>query len=339
MPAKPHKQFVNYNTCFTIVRLLIVALFIFVLIAAGSPAYAADVREVLSIQVFRHLIETDDFLLVAHTNITHDVDPGVPVDDYYHFRLMSADELTQLGAIEPYPYHADGYDEGILAFYFSAADAPVWSGAYILRLEGNPEYHAVPPLVRYVLAASNYYSGTTQAANRTALGNYVIDVALSLQNNWATEMVVSSDLGQILSSTGEAYIRGSIEGISYMAPQIFALQSSTPTVTPRTWGTGVADAYETRWAGTWVDDSLNSISDLFGGINPMYVTTGVLLFLAVALFGISFWLFQSSLPGFMSGGLVLIMGFVMGFVPAGVMGVVVLLCALYLGYILIFRYG
>lgn len=339
MQTKPDQRCGNHSKSGAVAKYLTLIVTLVIILAASVPALAADVREILSARAYHHLLETDDFFLLVHYNITHDVDPGITVDEYYHFRLMSADELTQYGAAEAYPYYSDGYGEGVVGFYWSAADAPVWGGAYVLRLEGNPEHFAIPPVIRYTLTSADYSTEITQADSQAELGQGVIDIALSLQTDWTTELVVASDLGMILGSTGEAYFRGSIDGLSYMAPGIFAVQSSTPTVTPRVWGTATADAYQARWAGTWVANALDGASDMFGGISWGTITSMMLLILVVAVFGISFWLFQTSLPGFVAGAIILLMGFVMGFVSAGIMGVAALVCALYLGYILIFRHG
>jgi hypothetical protein len=61
--------------------------------------------------------------------------------------------------------------------------------------------------------------------------------------------------------------------------------------------------------------------------------------LAVALFAVSFWLFQTSLPGFLCAGLIMVMGFLMGFVSPSIMGVTALLSAMFAGYILVFRHA
>ncbi len=323
---------------------LLYAALLAVVLLLSIPSYAyADTHQVLSAKAFRNLLEEDDFCVIFHYKITHDIAPAYPANRYYHFRLMSPDGLTQLGATAPYPYFDNGYGEGAAAFYFSAAEFTalglVWEDSYIVRIEGNPELHPAPPVVTYALGISDYSQLLTQAENRTLLGNYVLDIADSLEIDWAVALVYSSELGHILNSTGESYFRGTIPGIQYMAPQIFSVQINVPAPTPRAWGTGQADAYKARFSGTWVGDALDGASGLFGGVDWSVVTGMGLLLFVLALFGLSQWKFQTTLPGFAGGVIIMLGGFVMGFVSPGILGVTVLLCAMYIGYVLVFRSG
>jgi len=247
--------------------------------------------------------------------------------------MMDVGGTTQIGSATGYPYYNYGYGDGLVAWYFPAATAPAWGGAYVLRMEGNPEFHAAPvPVETYTLTSADYSSLSNEG-----LEDFIISECLEIELDWGVALVNSSDIGMILTAEGEAYLRGTLSGLQYMAPGILAIQEEVPVVTPRTWGTGQADTYKARWAGTWVGDSLDGVSDFFGGISWNNVTGMAILALSIGLFALSAHFFQSSLPGFVVSVVLMLGGFWMGFVSASIMGVTVLLAAIYLGYVLIFR--
>jgi len=305
---------------------------IVLVVCNSAPAYA-DTREILSTRVFQNLAETGDMCIFMHYYLDHTVPPTEPVNTYYQFRLMDVGGTTQIGAATAYPYYNYGYGEGLVAWYFPAATAPVWGSSYILRMEGNPEYFASPvPVVTYTLTSSDY-----SALGQAGLEDYIIDQCLEIELDWGVALVSASDIGLILTTEGEAYLRGTLPGIQYVAPGILAVQEGVPTVTPRTWGTTQADTYATRWAGTWVGDALDGASNFLGGIAWNTLTGLGILVLAVVVFALSAKWFQSSLPGFVGAVVLMLGGFTMGFVSASIFGVTVLLCAIYLGYMLVFK--
>lgn len=340
MPTVSNKSYSHLPTVGAIAQIVgAVILSLSLICLAALPSIAADVRQINSLSVFRHLLEEDDFLLVFHYTITHDTPPGYPVGRYYHFRLMDSTGEEELGSTSPYPYYDDGYGEGVGALYFSAEDAPGWEGSHIMRIEGNPELHdPVPDPANYPLALSNYSPALTQAENRELLGDYIIEITESLEIDWGVKLTTVLDTGTILNTTGEAYFAGTISGLIYMAPQLFAVQSSVPSDETREWGSDTADAARTRYDDTWVGESLSALGN-FLGVDWQVATSLFVLVGAIALFGLSAWKFQTSLPGFLGAAVLMIMGFLMGWVSAAVMGVATLLAAMYFGYILVFRHG
>lgn len=92
------------------------------------------------VEAYRNCEEFGDQLyLISYTN-EHSITPNVAIDTAYIFRLKNSDNIT-LGTTTAYSYFDSGYDSGIAAIYFSAADAPVWEGSYTVEMAGNPTLH------------------------------------------------------------------------------------------------------------------------------------------------------------------------------------------------------
>lgn len=307
-------------------------------VSAADPV-TPDTFQIVSVEAMHNLIEDDDFLLAFTYNIQYDAgQPTTPASDLFHFRLMDTDGTTQLGAVAPYPYYNSGYDMGVSAFYFSAAAAPTWEEAYKLRIEGNPKYWSSSPAVSYTLVTSDYSQLDGQDENRTLLGNYLVDTLRDLEINWDTKMVAESDLGTILSSTGETYLRGTINGIQTMCPQIFAVQTSTPDFEETAWTGAQGESYKTRYDGTWIGNSLQKMEDELHV--PWNVLTGIgILGLILGLFVLSYAKFSTTTPALISGAAVFLMGAVMGFIAPAIMALTGLTAGGFLVYIFFFRHG
>lgn len=318
-----------------IVAPLILAL---IMLSVAIPVYAADYQKILSAGVYRNLLEADDMLVVFHYDLHYDTVPATPVNKYFHFQLLDAAGVNVLATATPYIYYNNGYDEGSGCFYFAAADAPGWGDPYIIRIKGNPEYHVAPiPAATHTLTDADYCAFVTREEIRGALGEYILGVAHSLQADWVVEMTINSDLGEILTSPAASYFQGTIEGIQYMSPQIFAVQESAPIIpTPLHPGTAQADAYASRFAGTFIGDFM--ASGLFG--IPGNVVTGLgIAFLGLGAFVLSARMFQTTIPGMVAAYVLVLMGFTMGFMNAAIFGICTLLAAIYAGYIVFFRHA
>lgn len=315
-----------------------ILLAVVMVISIAAPAFAVDYQNIISAAAFRHIFETDDMLLVFHADLHYDTVPDTPCNKYYHFRLMDTTGLVELASTVPYVYYNSGFDEMAGAFYFSAADAPLWEDAHIIKISGNPEYHAAPvPEVSYTLTLADYSQLPTQDENRTLLGNYVLEIAHSLQTDWGVEMTVNSEFGEVLTAVSDSYFRGTISGIESMAPQIFAVQTSNPAPTTLHPGTAMADSYSTRYDGTIVGDALEHVEDFFGG-TPWNVITGLAVCAGcIVLFIISHRLFATNIPGMVASYVVILAAFLMGFMAVAIFGIVTLLAAMYIAYILFFR--
>lgn len=321
---------------------LIIALSLFGAVPVAADPASPDVFSIISVKVFRHVYEEDDFLLVFHYDIHYDASPpSQPANKIYHFRLMSVDGLSTIGAAEPYAYNNSGYDEGCGSFYFAADDAPTWEDAYILRIDGNPMYWSSPPTpASRQLVDSDYSQLSTRAENRSLLGNYILQsIATSLEIDWGIKMIDESDAGTVLSTTGETYFKGTIPGIKDMCPQIFNTYVMTPTITDEAVGTSLLYTWEHQWDDTWVENALTRLGDLFGGIPWKQVAAAPLLVLAVVAAGFSQVKWGTTDPGFWGAMFIFNMGMVAGIMDWGVMGVGALVQVLYIMYVIFWRQG
>lgn len=319
--------------------LLAILIIPFEAVSAEDPA-SPDTFLIHSARVCRHVYEHDDFIVTFHYEIHYEADqPTIAVGKMFSFRLMDEEGDDMLGSVVPYPYYNLGYDEGASAFYFSPDDAPEWQGEYIVKIEGNPQYFSSPPSTTYTLSFADYsFILADQEENQHVLGNYIIAIAGELEINWQTEMIIDTTSGTILSSTGESYFLGTISGLNLMAPQIFGTEVLQPDFTQEEWGTGQAQAWATRYEGTWLGDALDGLEDAFGvqwniitGIGTLIIITGIFI--------ICQWKFQTTSPAPVPASLVLLAATLMGFVAPVMMALATLMVVMFSGYILVFRSG
>jgi hypothetical protein len=293
-----------------------------------------------SVKVFHNVIEEDDFVLIFHYNIHYDASqPDEPANKVFTFRLLDTDGATYLGAIVPYAYFNSGYDQGCGAFYFTVDDAPDWEGAYVVKITGNPEYFSSPPVASRTLVTSDYSQLESQEENQTLLGNYVLDIAKDLEINWSTTLTYISDLGELLNTAGESYFRGAITGLQSMAPQIFLIQTSSPTYEETPWTSAKGEEYKARFEETSIGHFVQDIGDFFHV--PWNVITGMAIvagMFAVAIF--CQWRYGNIKPTPVAGNCFMLGGTVLGWWSPAIMAIISLFIGgLFLGYVWIFRHG
>jgi hypothetical protein len=303
---------------------------------AADPA-SPDELEILSVYVAKGLYREDDYLLVFHYNISYAVPPSTPVNDLFHFRLLDTDGETVIGAANIYPYNSGGYYEGAGALYFGPEVAPTWDEPLVLQIRGNPEYWSSPPTINYTLAISDYSPHDLPWDNHDVMGAYIIDVAMSLEIDWDVIMLTESELGTVLSTTGETYFRGTIKGLHLFVPELLAVTTTDPDYTPSDYGTDRADEYVSRWEDTWMESAMDGIRDL--GFEPTLITGMVTLLLIGLMFAISHSIWGTTDPAFNAGIIVFFMSYLMGFMAPAVMALVTVFAGIYIVYIWMFRHG
>lgn len=301
-----------------------------------------DDLEILSVKVFRHLIETDDYLIVAHVNIHYDSgQPEANSDQLFLMRLMDTGNSTILGASTTYPFYNDGYDEGVISLYWGADEAPTWEQNYTLRLEENPAQFTSPVITSYVLQVSDYTDLSTQAEQQDALGDYLVDVLDSLETNWSMdgELYTYGTTGVVLTSVGEAYFVGAIPALQTMCPDLFTVQILSPTTTTQTYTQEKAQEYASRWDGTIVGDFIDAAGDFFGGVSGQLITTAICV---AAVLGIVFFAILKNQPAagaFLAGWPIILLGAAAGFVVYPILGIIGFCATALLGYFWIFRHA
>lgn len=303
--------------------------------ATAQPDSAPSIE---SIFIYHHLQETDDMLIVAKYNIPYATPPDEPVNETFIFRLIDTDNVTELGTILAYPYNENGYGDGVISFYFSAAIAPTWGQPYIIRISGNPVNFAAPGEWNYTIATGDYTTLTTQDGNQTDLASRVITLAGELEISWNVTLLDETDTGTVLWSSGESYFRNAITGLQNMAPDAFSLQIIDVNYTPRDWDTTYSSNMTTQWTGTWVGNGLTSLGDLFS--TDFQLQTGII----VLLICVAWIIFAGVMTGNINAGimdaLVIALGATLiGFLPMAMEATITMLCILYVGYELLFVRG
>lgn len=309
-----------------------------------TPVAAAitdpDVMEVDEVCITHHLYEDDDMLLTFHYAISWTLpenQPDEPASETFVFRLMDQGETQILGHTIPYPYVYNGYGEGVGSMYWSAAAAPTWGASYILWLMENPGLDPNPKVVKRSVTSDNYCPLTTKEENQSYLRDYLIDMALDLELAWGVEPGSLIGDNNYLTAAGETYFQGAIPGLRIFCPAIFSIQEVVPQVDEKEWTLQQQTTAEQQWEGTWVQDSLTGLSELFGGVAwPTITGVGCIIgFLAILVF--CYMKFQNTKPGLLLGVLPLLGGAVLGFIPYVVVGLVSFGGIMFLAYTFWFK--
>lgn len=314
---------------------LVAAIGLSILFAFPKPVGAIanpTVVVFMDVAAFRNLSETGDLLIMVNYVISYSVLPDETVDEAFIFRVFDNSMTTELGANTAYPFADNGYGDGAVGFYWSAATAPAWGAAYIISIAGNPAVFAIPPSYSYTMVADDYSSATSTEDSQAALANWVINVSLDLELLWDASLLDLSDSGVVLSATGELYWRYAVPGISSLAPALFYVATINPDFTPVDWSTAQADAYAARFTGTFADTGMQNAAELFG----LPVTFFGLFFVlgtSVAFIVVSAKNFQTVLPAYMPAAGQVVCAFLLGWIAQGVFGVFMLVFGLYIAWL------
>lgn len=242
-----------------------------------------DDLQISSVLAYRHCLEEDDQLYFITEYIGYDPTP-VPDEtatEAYLAVLVDTDGITQLASVAPYSYYNDGYSLGVIAIYFSAADAPTWNQTYSIKLVGNPTlaWAGDPPEVN---AGIDYWSTSTGiSSTQTELASRVLTSAQTLKTAWggSYDMVEETALGTKLTSIGEGYFMNVIPQLRTMAPDTFSSTKMEPdTPIEPTYTQGYASTLAGSVTGTPLDltDTANAL-----GISRMFLST----MLCLVIFG------------------------------------------------------
>jgi hypothetical protein len=223
---------------------------------------------------------------------------------------------------------------GYSAFYFEAGNTPTWESALVLKMAGSPQYWVSPPVANYTLVSSDYSQLSSKTENQKLLGNWIIDVCEELEVDWSVKLLTETASATILNDTGSAYGKGTIPGLQYVAPTIFAVQSGSMDLTRRNWTTAESDGWMGQWSGTAIGDALDGLASLFS--TPWIVLTSLLTLVTVIILFIWGYVGHQDNGGAMvAGGHVLTGSTAAGlFHPAG-LAVIVFVYALMTGWIVI----
>lgn len=266
-----------------------VVIAILALVTISTVALAISAPNVLTINavgVYRNCLEDLDQLYIVDYTIDYDPDsnpltddnPDENVTEAFLVRLM--DGAAELKSAAPYAYYDEGYDRGVVAIYFSAADAPAWEGDYTIKLMGNPtlEWDGDPPST--TVSSFDLWQDYPISSTRTWLAGYILAMADTLEIAWSVDMIETTASGSKLTSLGEAYFTSVIEDLRTMAPTAFSGQITQPEVEKREFTKDYSDDLAATVVGTPFD--LTPLGDAFN-LSREVVTT-VLYYGVVVIF-------------------------------------------------------
>lgn len=286
----------------------------------------------------RNLITTGDILIYGESDLPAGTPPATGASDAIIFKLIASDNLTELGAVTPYNFFDNGWNEGVFGFYFSNMTTAnvTWGTSYTIRIAENPAQYASPTYWDYVFPASGYSTASSnQTAQQTELAINIINAANRLEQIFTSYTLLDTGAsGTVLSSpSGETYFRGAIYGIQAMAPDLFMIQVLTYDASGRSMTTAYADNMTSQFAATWVGASENATVTQFGltkqsafGIIPFALCAGAVM--------LSMMKWRKAEPGFVAGALFMIWGLLVGWLAPAIFAAVFQLMAIYNGYLL-----
>jgi len=293
------------------------------------------------IHINRNLANPGDMLFYFLYDLPYATPPtSISADHAFFFRLMSADGTTEYGSITPYPYHDNGYNDGISALYFPASANLTWETPYIIRISENPLQFTEPEDFNVVVPTSAYSAFDDQEDNQTELATNVYTMAQTLESVFDQTLFQTSGSQQVLTSDGETYFRGAISGLQAMAPTLFLIQQVPAEYTPRAWTTEQFDIYEHRFDTSWVGASENATAEQIGAPTAD-IAMGLLVILPLSILAIVFssMKFRRAEPGYVVAAVLLIMGVLMGWMPKAIFASIYQGAAVYTAYLIFYARG
>ncbi len=286
-----------------------------------------------AIHINRNLINTGDELIFGEINIPYKTPPDDSADKTYILRILSADKNTEYGYALLYSYFTRGYNYNVFAFYFDPAHAPTWNVELYLRISQNPAYFSSPVNTDIDIPTTDYTTLTDPADNQTELAQKLVPIVDEIGNRSGLELLTVSGGYTILNGQGELFMRGAINGIQMMAPDLFLVQNLALDYTNATWNTTQFDTYENRFNGTWVGDDVTATGEQFGMPPTMIMSFIFTLPLALGAVVFTSIKFKHTDPGLMVVALLLIMSVQMGFLPKAVFASIYQACGIYVAYL------
>jgi len=190
-------------------------------VAASTPQ-PTDL-ELRQVTAYENVREDGDQLYLVTYYITINATQGA--DQLFIFRLKDNDETIATAAA--FPYHDQGYGLGVVAFYVSADDAPVWEGNVSVQLIGNPLVEWDGDLPGTVFDDITWNTGTA-AEVAALLSSKILYLATLLGQSWEVEMVTTVQGVTTLTSVGASYFMVVIPYAGEILPYIFGQYIFSP---------------------------------------------------------------------------------------------------------------
>ncbi len=273
--------------------------------AAHADLPDPDTVEIEAVRVFRHMLEANDTLVVARYNVHYgnsSQQPTQPIDRTFEFLYIDAGNCT-VGNITAYPFHNQGYDLGVVAFYFGANNTacagnatPTWGEAGNITVIGSALFDDPKPTDSYILTSDDWSPYSSPADIREDLRGFIISNALFLELNWNEFWIdFGADNRQlsmvdyiapyytVLAPAGEGYFTVVISDLRDMCPLLFSIQIIDPAYADKTFTQSLSDTYKSTYDDTPVGVFQEALSDMFGGVGEQVMGTIVTIIIMILL--------------------------------------------------------
>lgn len=258
------------------------------LLLTASTVFAIedpDTIEINGVYVYRNCIEDEDQLYIIDFTIDYTTNPDEHISEAYDCYLM--DDDVRLGSSTPISYFNDGYARGVTSIYFSAGEAPVWEGAYTVRIEGDSDLDWDDGTAPYdTISSFEVWQDFSIPITQELVSERIIWLADRLDENWSTTytLVTAYTVGIFLSTNGVEYFSRVIANLNVIAPYALADRTIMPELYDPEYTQDYADSLEDDIAESPLD--LTDLGSEFGmsrGQITAILYYGAVLFFAVIL--------------------------------------------------------
>lgn len=202
--------------------------------AIATPAIAApanpDSITLHTIRVFQNIFEDDDVLFMASYDVEYATEPDEPAKDTFSLAVYDTDGTT---LIKSRPLN--DYQYNVHSVYFSATQATslTWGNGYKVRVMGSPSYFPMTEdttMDTTSLSSFHWIEGIMDTS-RDYLCNHCLDLAATLEDQWAITLITTTPERQVLNSTGRIVFLAAVPGLDWAVPDLFQVATRTIPVT------------------------------------------------------------------------------------------------------------
>jgi hypothetical protein len=290
-----------------LIKLAIVFGILFTLVLSiAIPVSAISTSTVVNINTvyaYENCLEQGDLLLTVDYTATMSPVPTEPISSTFILRFLDSAGADIRDSL-PYSYFNNGYAEGYVSIYFSAADVvsyfssltTIWTNLfsgtnYYMRLDGNPSATwtgggSIPQAGQ--VASNNFFPkvSSTVGATQGLITQDILAEANVLDTNWNTtfKLVSNSQVGttygSVLTSYGTTYFGKVLPNLTLLAPNVLSTKQE-----PLVLITSTTPA--TQYANQIGNDYVGSSLDLTPSANALHIGgmwLGIILSLTIDAF-------------------------------------------------------
>ena len=241
-----------------------------------------------SAEVVRNTIEPGDLALAFQFKLAYTNYPTtVTATDSFYLRLYDPTGVTVLFETHPYACIDYGYNDNIAGLYVSAADVTtdglVWGTAYKIAIVPVSAYFSSPPSnVYYTLQSTDYTTVTAKTDAQKVMADYIRKMFYAFEQTYSgLQILTTSDVGDVLTSDGENWLRGAFPGVASIAPALFYVQYYVPTATNMNYNSSLGATYAGRSASWDITTGLSWLATQTGldsaGTVALFINIGICL--------------------------------------------------------------